>query len=56
MSLEHRRYTSGSKNIITKGAKGGGLVISDNHGEIPFQVKEETLHAIADAVKKWGHY
>jgi len=44
------------KNIITKGAKGGGLVISDNHGEIPFQVKEETLHAIADAVKKWGHY
>lgn len=44
------------KNIIDKASTGGGLVISDNHGEIPFQVKEETLFAISDAVNKWGRY
>lgn len=44
------------KNIIGKAAKGGGLIISDNHGEIPFQVDENTLLTIADTVNKWGKY
>lgn len=44
------------KNIIRKAARGGGLIISDNHGEIPFQVHEKTLLAIGKAVEKWGTY
>lgn len=44
------------KNIITKAGKGGGLIISDNHGEIPYQVSEKTLLAICRAVNEWGNY
>jgi uroporphyrinogen decarboxylase len=31
-------------------------VLSDNHGEIPWQVPEEILLVIADAVHTWGRY
>ncbi len=44
------------KDIIYKAGKGGGLIISDNHGEIPLQVSEETLLAISEAVREWGEY
>lgn len=44
------------KNIIEMAASGGGLIISDCHGEIPYQVKSETLLAISAAVSKWGTY
>lgn len=44
------------KNIINKAGKGGGLIISDNHGEIPYQVHEKTLLAISNAVEKYGTY
>lgn len=43
------------KTIIT-GGKGGGFILSDNHGEIPFHVKEETLLAIGEAVARYGSY
>ena len=44
------------KEAIEKASKGGGFILSDNHGEIPFQVPDETLMAISDAVHKWGQY
>lgn len=44
------------KNIIKKAGKNGGLIISDNHGEIPYQVPDNVLFAIRDAVNKWGSY
>ncbi|MGJ8686872.1 MAG: uroporphyrinogen decarboxylase family protein, partial [Spongiibacteraceae bacterium] len=44
------------KDAIRKGAPGGGFILSDNHGEIPWQVPDEVLHAISGAVKKWGRY
>ena len=44
------------KNIISEAGKGGGLLLSDNHGEIPYQVSENVLLAISDAVRKWGKY
>lgn len=47
---------SAVKQIISQAASGGGLIISDNHGEIPYQVPEETLLAIAKAVRTWGKY
>ncbi|WP_200283466.1 uroporphyrinogen decarboxylase family protein [Rhabdochromatium marinum] len=44
------------KQAIAAAGPGGGFILSDNHGEIPFQVPEETLLAIADAVERWGRY
>lgn len=47
---------SAVKQIISQAANGGGLIISDNHGEIPYQVPEDTLLAISAAVRTWGKY
>lgn len=59
--IEMRRWTPleaerAVKEAISKGAPGGGFILSDNHGEIPWQVEDETLSAIADATRKWGRY
>ncbi|MFP4383192.1 MAG: uroporphyrinogen decarboxylase family protein [Spirochaetia bacterium] len=47
------------KNVrdkIQEGAPGGGFILSDNHGEIPFQVSEDTIATVAEAVKTYGQY
>lgn len=59
--IEMRRWTkeeatNNVKELIKKAAPGGGFIVSDNHGEIPFQVKDETLLTIAEAVREYGTY
>jgi len=59
--VEMRRWTPAQaekkvKNLITAAADGGGFILSDNHGEIPWQVSEEILLTISESVHKWGHY
>jgi uroporphyrinogen decarboxylase len=59
--IEMRRWTTDEtreivKMTIQKAASGGGFILSDNHGEIPFQVKDETLLTIAETVKIVGKY
>lgn len=44
------------KRAIAKAGRGGGLLLGDNHGEIPWQVPDAVLLAIADAVERWGRY
>jgi uroporphyrinogen decarboxylase len=44
------------KEAIAKGGVGGGYILADNHGEIPWQVPDEVLLAISEAVHKWGKY
>jgi uroporphyrinogen decarboxylase len=44
------------KNAIAQAGRGGGFILSDNHGEIPFQVPSDTLLAISEAVHTWGTY
>lgn len=44
------------KDLIHKAAAGGGFVLTDNHGEIPWQVSEDVLLAIGEAVKEFGSY
>lgn len=44
------------KSAIDKAAVGGGFILADNHGEIPFQVSEETLITIAETVRSYGQY
>lgn len=47
---------SNVKDAIEKGAKGGGYILSDNHGEVPYYVPGEVLMHISDSAKKWGKY
>jgi uroporphyrinogen decarboxylase len=59
--VEMRRWTPAQamgivKEVIQKAAPGGGFILADNHGEIPFQVEEETLFGIVNAVKTFGNY
>lgn len=44
------------KQAISLAAPGGGFILSDNHGEIPWQVPEDVLLAIGEAVREWGRY
>lgn len=44
------------KAAIAAAGPGGGFILSDNHGEIPYQVPEAVLSAVADAVDRWGRY
>ena len=44
------------KAAIALAGRGGGWILSDNHGEIPWQVPEEVLDAISAAVHRWGRY
>ncbi len=44
------------RKTIAAAGRGGGFILLDNHGEIAWQVADETLLAISDAVNKWGKY
>ncbi|EEG77912.1 uroporphyrinogen decarboxylase family protein [Dethiobacter alkaliphilus] len=44
------------KNAICKAGKGGGFILADNHGEIPYQVSDQVLMAISESVRTWGQY
>ncbi len=44
------------RKALDAAAAGGGFILTDNHGEIPWQVEEETLLAISAAVQEWGRY
>lgn len=60
-ALEMRHWTSQEaelqvKRVIARAGPGGGFVLSDSHGEIPFLVDDEVLLAIAEAVRRWGRY
>jgi uroporphyrinogen decarboxylase len=59
--VEMRRWTPEQaeaevKRAIAKAGRGGGFLLGDNHGEIPWQVPDEVLLAIGDAVERWGRY
>lgn len=44
------------KTLIRQAGVGGGLLLSDAHGEIPYQVPPAVLATIADTVAEWGQY
>jgi uroporphyrinogen decarboxylase len=59
--IEMRRWTPSTaetmvKTAIAKAGGRGGFILSDNHGEIPWQVPEEVLMAISEAAHRWGRY
>jgi uroporphyrinogen decarboxylase len=59
--VEMRRWTPSEaegavKDAIARAGHGGGFILSDNHGEIPWQVPDSVLFAMANAARKWGKY
>jgi len=44
------------KEAIIKAGSGGGFILSDNHGEIPWQVKEDVLMTMSETVQTYGRY
>jgi len=44
------------KKAIAEAAVGGGFILTDGHGEIPWQVPDEVLMEIGEAVRTWGQY
>ncbi|BAL27131.1 uroporphyrinogen decarboxylase family protein [Azoarcus sp. KH32C] len=60
-TVEMRRWTPAQaelavKRAIASAGRGGGFLLGENHGEVPWQVPEEVLLAIGDAVERWGRY
>lgn len=60
-AIEMCRWTPAQAETIVKqtlasAAPGGGFILCDNHGEIPWQVPDEVLLAVSEAVKRWGTY
>lgn len=51
-----KEATENVRKAIETAAPGGGFILSDNHGEIPFQVADEVLMAISEAVHTYGAY
>jgi|APLak6261675434_1056106.scaffolds.fasta_scaffold00209_3 uroporphyrinogen decarboxylase len=43
-----------ASRALTLGAEGGGFVLADNHGELPFHVGDEVLHAVVRAADDWA--
>ena len=59
--IEMRRWTGAEaeaavRKAIAQAGPGGGFILSDNHGEIPWQVPDEVLLTIAEATRRWGVY
>lgn len=45
-----------AREAIDAAGAGGGFILADQHGEIPYQVQPEVLLALSAAVKRWGRY
>jgi len=59
--IEMRRWSAEEaetqvRQAISQAGPGGGFILSDNHGEIPWPVPDETLTAIGEAVRRFGNY
>ena len=59
--IEMRRWSAKEadekvRQAILQAGPGGGFIVSDNHGEIPWAVPDETLLAIGEAVRRHGIY
>lgn len=44
------------REALRKAAPGGGYILSDQHGEIPWQVPDDVLLALSEAVHRHGSY
>ncbi len=55
-SWDEAAATAEVRCAIDAAAQGGGFILSDQHGEIPWQVQERTLEQVAQAAREYGRY
>jgi uroporphyrinogen decarboxylase len=51
-----KKTTEEVKRCIEQGAQGGGFILADQHGELPFCVHDKTLHTLVKTAWKVGKY
>lgn len=44
------------RDTLRAAGRGGGFILADNHGEIPWQVPDQVILAIAEATRKFGTF
>jgi uroporphyrinogen decarboxylase len=44
------------RTLLSEAARGGGFIITDSHGEIPWQISDKVLKSITSNINKWGTY
>ena len=44
------------KALLAAAGPGGGFILSDGHGELPWQVPDDVILAVSAAVHEWGRY
>ena len=59
--IEMTRWTVGEaeaavKDLLAAAAPGGGFLLSDGHGELPWQVDDDIILAVSEAIHVWGRY
>jgi uroporphyrinogen decarboxylase len=60
-AVEMRHWSASQTDAVVKAAiaaagPGGGFILSDAHGEIPWQVPDDVLHAVVESTRTWGQY
>lgn len=53
---DESRIRAEVSHLVDVAAPGGGFILSDHHGEIPWQVSEDQLHMLSQAVLDLGRY
>lgn len=59
ISMRHWTPVEAERRVraaVEAAGPGGGFLLSDQHGEIPWQVPETVISAISDAARRWGTY
>lgn len=59
--IEMRRWSAEEaaehvRRAVAAAGRGGGFILADNHGEIPFQVPAAVLQALVEATDRYGRY
>jgi uroporphyrinogen decarboxylase len=44
------------KELLAAAAPGGGFILCDGHGELPWQVSDDIILAVSEAIHTWGRY
>jgi uroporphyrinogen decarboxylase len=59
--IEMRRWSAEEaaervRHAVAAAGRGGGFILADNHGEIPFEVPAAVLQALVEATDRYGRY
>ena len=53
---DERQAEDRVRDLLAQAGAGGGLLLADNHGDIPWQMPDRVLRDVAAAIDRWGNY